>query len=104
MIPTELPTYSTNALLYSCYLDQVPGYSCMRFRFPISPSAGKWSIPTTTGPGPPPCSYFSFTAINGDQAVLFGGRQSDGRVSDCYLIDFVSMVSPGVFSFMEDYI
>ena len=59
----------------------------------ILPSVGKWSIPTTTGPRPPPCSYFSFTAINGHQAVLFGGRQSDGRINDCYLIDFASMVS-----------
>ena len=59
-----------------------------------SPSSGKWSSPVTTGPRPPPCSSFSFTAINNHQAVLFGGGQPGhgGRVSDCYLMDFESMV------------
>ena len=64
---------------------------------------GKWSFPPTTGPRPPPCSFFSFTAINDHQAVLFGGNQlrppgvfgvrSQGsRVNDCFLMDFESMV------------
>ena len=61
-----------------------------------SPSSGKWSTPTTTGPRPPPCAYFSFTAINNHQAVLFGGRQPHSRVSECYLMDFESMVRPEI--------
>ena len=54
---------------------------------------GKWSSPPTTGPRPPPCSNFSFTAINNHQAVLFGGYQPGcGQVNDCYLLNFESMV------------
>lgn len=53
----------------------------------------KWSSPLTTGPRPPPCAYFSFTAINDYQAVMFGGWQPGrGRLNDCYQIDFESMV------------
>ena len=58
------------------------------------PSTGKWSSPLTTGPRPPPCNFFSLTAINDHEAVLFGGRRPYGRVSDCYLMDFESMVCP----------
>ena len=51
------------------------------------------SGPPTTGPRPPPGSVFSFTTIDNHQAVLFGGKQpGHGRVSDCYLMDFKSMV------------
>ena len=67
----------------------------------ISPSSGKWSSPPTTGPRPPPCNHFSFTAINNHQAVLFGGRQPHGRVSDCYLMDFESMVRPEMYAGLE---
>ena len=59
--------------------------------------SGKWSTPTTTGPRPPPCGHFSFTATNNHQAVFFGGYQPGcGRVSDCYLMDFESMVCPEI--------
>jgi len=104
MAPTELPCIFYNCTIVFLLPRSGTWLYMYEIQISFSPSAGKWSIPTTTGPGPPPCSYFSFTAINDHQAVLFGGRQSDGRVSDCYLINFVSMVSPGVFSFMEDYI
>ena len=58
-----------------------------------SPSAGKWSSPPTTGPRPPPCAGFTFTAINKQQAVFFGGNQPPhGRVNDVYIIEFSSMV------------
>jgi len=65
----------------------------------ISLSAGKWSIPTTTGPRPPPCSAFSFTAISDHLAVLFGGWQPrrGGRVNDCYVMNFETMVCTEVF-------
>ena len=40
---------------------------------------------------------FSFTAINNHQAMLFAGvQQGRGRVSDCYLMDFESMVCPEI--------
>ena len=56
-------------------------------------SAGKWSSPPTTGPRPPPCAGFTFTAINEQQAVFFGGDQPGrGRVNDVYIIDFSTMV------------
>ena len=64
----------------------------------ISLSAGKWSIPTTTGPRPPPCSNFTFTAVSDHLAVLFGGgRRGRTRVSDWYLMDFQTMVCTDVF-------
>jgi len=74
----------------------------------ISLSAGKWSIPTTTGPRPPPCSDFSFTSISDHLAVLFGGYQPGRRerVNDCYVMNFETMVCTEVFctnSSMEVY-
>lgn len=61
-----------------------------------SPSAGEWSSPPTTGPRPPPCSAFSFTAINHHMAMMFGGSQPEqGKVNDVYIIDFRSMVRWG---------
>ena len=58
-----------------------------------SPSAGKWSSPTTTGPRPPPSSDFTFTAVNHHKAVYFGGNQPGrGAVNDTYVIDFDTMV------------
>ena len=56
---------------------------------------GLWSSPTFSGTRPPPCSHFTFTAINNHQALLFGGRQESnkkGRTNDVYLIDFLTMV------------
>ena len=56
-------------------------------------SVAEWSSPLTTGPWPPPCSNFSFTAINHHMAVLFGGVQPEHEaVDDVYIIDFQSMV------------
>jgi len=58
----------------------------------ISLSAGKWSIPTTTGCRPPPSCYFSFTAISDHLAVLFGGEQPGcrGRASALSLPSSIS--------------
>ncbi len=39
-----------------------------------SPITGKWSVPATTGDIPPPCSDFTFTAIDSHRAVFFAGR------------------------------
>ena len=59
-----------------------------------SPSTGMWSSPPTTGPRPPPCSGFTFTAINKQQAVFFGGYlpEHKRRSDDVYIIDFSTMV------------
>ena len=58
-----------------------------------SPSAGKWSSPPTTGPRPPPCSGFTFTAVNQRLAVMFGGWHPErGAINDVYIIDFSTMV------------
>ena len=68
-----------------------------------APSAGKWSNPTTTGSRPPPCAYFSFTAVNSYQAVLFGGNGSAGYVNDCYLMNFNTMVCHRQYPIVEVY-
>ena len=70
-----------------CYLGMIVNTVCT-----ASPSAGEWSSPPTTGPRPPPCSGFSFTAINHHMAVMFGGSQAGQLVNDVYIIDFRSMV------------
>ena len=79
-------------------------YTVFGFQTELLLFAGKWSSPPTTGRRPPPCSFFSFTAINDHQAVLFGGNQPQpptvfggrsqqgSRVNDCFLMDFESMV------------
>ena len=52
-----------------------------------------WSSPQTTGPRPPPSAFFTFTAINQQKAVFFGGLQLGlGAMNDAYIIDFGSMV------------
>ncbi len=58
-----------------------------------SPITGKWSVPTTTGDIPPPCSDFTFTAIDSHRAVLFAGRVPKLPGSDTYLPDSVTDAS-----------
>ena len=53
---------------------------------------GVWSYPATTGEKPPPCTAFTFTAIDDRRAVLFGGFDGKGRMNDVYIIDLHSMV------------
>ena len=53
--------------------------------------SGSWSIPEVAGECPPACSNFSFTAINGNQAVMMGGFQPEGhRLSSLYVADLRS--------------
>ena len=62
--------------------------------FPVH-TAGVWSCPATTGEKPPPCSHFTFTAIDDRRAVLFGGEngeQQGRRMNDVYIIDLLTMV------------
>ena len=53
---------------------------------------GKWSSPTISGTRPLPCNGFSFTWIDDHHAVLFGGRQHEGRNNDVYIFDMTRMV------------
>ena len=56
-------------------------------------NAGIWSSPPTTGEKPPPCSAFSFTAVDDHRAVFFGGFQGGHRkVNDVYILDLQTMV------------
>jgi len=95
--------YTLNAGHYSYALKAMPIISFMLRRLDIvcliSLSAGKWSIPKTNGPRPPPRAFFSFTAISDHLAVLFGGNQlgHGERVNDCYVMNFETMVCTEVF-------
>ena len=65
--------------------------SKFRFSFPYT---GTWSSSPITGTRPPPCRDFSFTKIDEQHAVLFGGQGQDYLVTnDAYLIDLKKMVS-----------
>ena len=60
---------------------------------PMCCTAGVWSCPATTGERPPPCSRFTFTAVDDRRAVLVGGFNRDqGRMNDVYIIDLPTMV------------
>ena len=74
---------------YTCFL-----YNHIYFSAVSSiPTAGVWSCPATTGKRPPPCSAFTFTAVDDRRAVVFGGRNiKQGRMNDVYIIDFHTMV------------
>ena len=60
----------------------------------LFPHTGTWSSPPIAGTRPPPRAYFSFTKIDEQHAVLFGG-QGQGYVvtNNAYLIDLKKMVS-----------
>ena len=56
-------------------------------------TAGVWSCPATTGDRPPPCSAFTFTAVDDRRAVLFGGFNIEqGRMNDVFIIVLSTMV------------
>ena len=60
----------------------------------LSPHTGTWSSPPITGTRPPPCARFSFTKIDEEHAVLFGGQGQGRHVTNkAYLIDLKKMVS-----------
>ena len=60
---------------------------------PMCCTAGVWSCPATTGERPPPCSRFTFTAVDDRRAVLVGGYNGDqGHMNDVYIIDLPAMV------------
>ena len=64
---------------------------CMSF---LNTILGVWSSPLLKGGKPPPCAFFSFTKVDQDRVVLFGGCQSGYiGISDLYLFDLSIMVS-----------
>ena len=57
-------------------------------------AAGVWSSPALTGTRPCPRAGFTLTAINNHQAIGFGGgNREQGRLNDCFMVDFLKMVS-----------
>ena len=60
-------------------------------------TAGRWRVVHTTGMKPPPCAAFSFTRIDAQRVLLFGGRQQRQRVNDAYILDLEKWVSKGEF-------
>ena len=42
---------------------------------------------------PPPIGAFTFTKIDPDHALLFGGRVEETRMNHVYILDMRSMVS-----------
>ena len=60
----------------------------------FSACLGTWECPTTTGTHPPPCQGFTFTMIDEDRIVLFGGFQpaTKRRVNDVYILNIHTKV------------
>ena len=54
---------------------------------------GLWSSPSNSGSRPPPCSYFSLTMTDKDQAVMFGGITPSGKSSEARVLHLRTMVS-----------
>ena len=55
--------------------------------------AGVWSCPATTGDRPPPCSHFTFTAVDERRTVMFGGfNTKEDKMNSVYIIDLLTMV------------
>ena len=58
------------------------------------PVPGLWSSPSNSGSRPPPCSDFSLTMTDEDQAVMFGEyTPSSGRSSEARVLHLPTMVS-----------
>ena len=55
-------------------------------------AVGYWSVPDTTGEAPKPCAAASFTKVDRHTAVLFGGRQKQGRVNDLAILNMEKWV------------
>ena len=63
--------------------------------------AGRWSIPETTGEMPRPCAAASFTKVDQHTAVLFGGRQKQGRVNDLAILNMEKWVRNCIHTMYE---
>ena len=54
---------------------------------------GLWSSPSNSGSRPPPCSGFSLTVADEDQAVMFGGNTLSGWSAEALILHLPTMVS-----------
>ena len=54
---------------------------------------GLWSSPSNSGSRPPPCSGFSLTMTDEEQAVMSGGRTPSGKSSEARDLHLPTMVS-----------
>ena len=54
---------------------------------------GLWSSQSNKGSRPPPCSSFSLTVTDEDQAVMFGGNTPSDRSSEARVLHLPTMVS-----------
>ena len=46
---------------------------------------GEWLSPIVSGDCPPPCYYFSLTALTDNTFLMFGGETADGRTNATYI-------------------
>ena len=58
--------------------------ACFPYHVLFAHSVAEWTIPTLTGDIPPPITYFSFTQISSDTAVMFGGNEAGHYSSELY--------------------
>ena len=58
-------------------------------------SSDSWSNPTVTGSQPPPCQGFTFTLVDSERVVLYGGYQptSGHRANDYFILNLNTKVS-----------
>ena len=69
--------------------DELMGMMCLCYCI-----VGLWSSPSMKGSRPPPCSSFSLTMTDEDQAVMFGGLTSSFRsFSEARILHLPTMVS-----------
>ena len=54
---------------------------------------GLWSSPSISGTRPPPCSGFSLTMTDEDQAVMFGGNTPSDMSSEARVLHLPTIVS-----------
>ncbi len=59
----------------------------------LSYFVGKWATPAVTGTSLPPCCDFTFTMIDDNRAVLFGGFARSEETNDIYIFNFHELVS-----------
>ena len=66
----------------------------------LSLPLGLWSSPSVKGSKPPPCSCFSLTMIDEEDAVMYGGYSGSSVYSvDVYVLHLPTMVR--VFFFIS---
>ena len=82
--------YTIKVMHYVCVIDCL--IDTCNFIY-ITGVLGLWSSPSMKGSKPPPCSCFSLTVTDEDQAVMFGGLTQSGKSSESYILHLPTMVS-----------